>query len=146
MNCFFYFVVLCRRSGRGCTYGVWLAAGHLSDREVRVWGRRKNSLHPEGRWLQGSCGNQSCVPLPGFGAWGRIFAKFEESSQLCRLHVYTVTHITTYGLSGCCLQLVLLQLSLNTPSCRGCCYCHRPPLCCSVPSHSLREPHCLRQN
>lgn len=73
--------------------GVWLAAGHLSDREVRVRGRRKNSLHPEGRGFQGSCGNQSCVPLPGFGARGRIFAKCEEPSQLCGLHLYTVTHI-----------------------------------------------------
>lgn len=42
-------------------------------------------------------------------------------------------------------SMVLLQLSLSTPSRHGCWHCHRPPLCSSAPAHSLRDPHSLRQ-
>lgn len=95
MNCFFYFVVLCL-VGIGVAHtGVWLAAGQLIDKEDRVWGRRKNSLHPESPWLQGSCGDQGCVPLIA-RLWGmkRIFAKLANSSRLCSLHLYTFTHLS----------------------------------------------------
>lgn len=33
--------------------GVSLAAGHLSDKEDRVWGRRNNSSYPEGLLASG---------------------------------------------------------------------------------------------
>lgn len=58
MNCPFYFVVSWRLGGGGggagvCAHmGVRMAAGHLSDKEERVWGRN-NPLHPRGSLAQG---------------------------------------------------------------------------------------------
>lgn len=97
MNCFFYFVVLCLVGIGVAHIGVWLAAGQLIDKQDRLWGRRKNSLHPEGPWLQGSCGDQGCVPLIA-RLWGmkRIFPKLAKSSRLYR--AYTCTRLHTYQL------------------------------------------------
>lgn len=85
----------CASRGSGVAHmGLWLAAGHLNDKEDKVWERRETSLHPEGAWLQGSCRTRAVfVWLPGLGAWGRIFAELAKSFCLCRGNLYTSTYI-----------------------------------------------------
>lgn len=128
--------------GSGVAYmRVWLAADHLNDKEGRVWGRRKISLDSEGPWPQG-CISSGCQALGNEEGFLQKLKSHPGSAA------YTCTLLHTHHLWS---RLLLpsngtLKLSLNTSNFCGCCCCHCPFLCRSVPSHSLQDPHCLRQH